>query len=135
MCGMGSVSRDKHLYHTTLDEAFFTVNFLQKGYIPFLEPLHFCNEREICTDKIGDVNSCLRDVGSPVYQFGCQSEESRIQFRRPLCLYGIVKPKIRKQRRNRTGEETNCSGEEIFLNVTHLLPKIEEVTRKFSFVD
>ncbi|XP_075263951.1 uncharacterized protein LOC142355778 [Convolutriloba macropyga] len=53
VCGMGSISREKELFRTTLQEALFTISFLKKGYIPFLEPLHFCEQHNICTDKIG----------------------------------------------------------------------------------
>ena len=50
--GMGSTSRTEKLYPSLIQEALFTVNFLQKGFVPVIDPLQFCSQRDICTDKI-----------------------------------------------------------------------------------
>ncbi|XP_075263950.1 uncharacterized protein LOC142355777 [Convolutriloba macropyga] len=123
--GMGSISRTEKLYPSLIQEALFTVNFLQKGFVPVIDPLQFCSQRDICTDKIEDANSCLGDGGSPVYQFEC-IEENGVQVRRPKCLYGIVKPTA-VALKDQSGEYLGCNGEEIFLNVTDMLPQITQL--------
>ncbi|XP_075266026.1 uncharacterized protein LOC142358517, partial [Convolutriloba macropyga] len=130
VCGMGSTRRTEKIYPSVLHEAIFSVNFLQKGFIPFVDPLHFCDDSDICTDKINDANSCLNDAGSPVYQFECRVDDNGVAIRQPKCLYGIVKP-IANESKDQSGQYTGCKGEEIFVNVTHFRPQITSLIENY----
>ena len=51
--GIGSTSRKQFVFPGPFQEGLFRVNYLQKGFVLLVDRLHFCDERDICTDKIG----------------------------------------------------------------------------------
>ncbi|XP_075253719.1 uncharacterized protein LOC142345530 [Convolutriloba macropyga] len=134
--GIGSTSRKQFVFPGPFQEGLFRVNYLQKGFVLLVDRLHFCDERDICTDKIGDVNTCVGDVGSPVYQFGSrishQKDAQCCEMGEPKCVYGMVKPIATNYRDELTGEIIDCTGEETFINVTHMLPWIRQVMRRYK---
>ncbi|XP_075253714.1 uncharacterized protein LOC142345527 [Convolutriloba macropyga] len=128
--GFGSISRTQLTPPlNVLPEAIFSVNYLQKDFVFVIDPLHFCDQRDICTDKIGDGSTCIGDTGSPVYQFDCTLDQNGNQMRQPKCIYGMVKPK-NANRDEVSGEFIGCKGEETFINITNLLPWINQLKEK-----
>ncbi|XP_075265535.1 uncharacterized protein LOC142357929, partial [Convolutriloba macropyga] len=52
VCGLGLTSRigDMNSFANSLMEAYFSVSYLESGFIPIVDPVRFCRDEDICTN-------------------------------------------------------------------------------------
>ncbi|XP_063715408.1 uncharacterized protein LOC134842839 [Symsagittifera roscoffensis] len=132
-CGLGQTSRSEAKHSRTLMEAYFSVSYLPDGFVPVVDQLSFCREKDICTREITPgAHSCLKDAGAPVYQFGCADSEDGFQYPIPKCLYGMVKS-VKSFEIDSQGDYLGCKGPETFTNLTHYFPEIQRIIDNYRF--
>ncbi|XP_075239801.1 uncharacterized protein LOC142335263 isoform X2 [Convolutriloba macropyga] len=142
-CGMGqfTFSDQLSLGAPTLQEGFFSVNYIKPPFVPFVHLPHFCEDELICNDPVvKGTNICTYDEGSPLYQFECSSYKG-YEYMRPKCVYGIASHYVREEKQTNYGTQNTwdnkssiCQSGSAFTNVTHYIGWIRQTLGFFNAI-